>query len=96
MEFFKIIQNKMHWAAHGHTAAEIISERADSAKPNMGLTSWQGEKLKRADVTIAKNYLMESELDLLNRIVSFYLEFAELQALQQKAMYMRDWIKKLR
>lgn len=95
IEFFKIIQNKMHWAAHGHTAAEIIAERADASKPNMGLTSWQGDKPKRADVAIAKNYLNASELDLLNRIVSFYLEFAELQAIQQKAMYMKDWIKKL-
>lgn len=95
IEFFKIIQNKMHWAAHGHTAAEIIAERADASKPHMGLTSWQGNKPKRADIAIAKNYLNASELDLLNRIVSFYLEFAELQAIQQKAMYMKDWIKKL-
>jgi hypothetical protein len=95
VEFFKIIQNKMHWAAHGHTAAEIISERADAKKTNMGLTSCQGSKPRRSDVAIAKNYLAKEELDKLNRIVSFYLDFAELQALQQKTMTMKDWIKKL-
>jgi len=94
-EFFRIIQNKMHWAAHGHTAAEIIEKRADSTLPNMGLTSWQGGKPRKDDVAIAKNYLNEKELEILNRIVSAYLEFAELQALEHKPMYMKDWIAKL-
>ena len=93
--FFRIIQNKMHWAAHGNTAAEIIEKRADSSLPNMGLTSWQGDKPRKDDVVIAKNYLNEKELNLLNRIVTAYLEFAELQALEQKPMYMKDWIAKL-
>ena len=75
-DFFAVIQNKMHWAAHGHTAAEIIAGRADAASPNMGLTTWSGDKLRKADVTVAKNYLSEKELDILNRIVTFYLEFA--------------------
>lgn len=94
-QFFKIIQNKMHWAAHGHTAAEIIAQRADATKPLMGLTSHTGKTPKRADVGIAKNYLQEDELDTLNRIVSFYLEFAELQAKKRRAMYMQDWVNKL-
>ncbi|MCK9418268.1 MAG: virulence RhuM family protein [Nitrospirae bacterium] len=94
-EFFRIIQNKMHWAAHGHTAAEIIDKRADSALPNMGLTSWTGTTPRKDDVTVAKNYLNEKELNLLNRIVTAYLEFAELQALEHKPMYMKDWIAKL-
>ncbi|NOU27166.1 MAG: virulence RhuM family protein [Polyangiaceae bacterium] len=93
--FFKTIQNKMHWAAHGHTAAEVIALRADAAKPNMGLTSWAGERPRKADVTVAKNYLGEAELDALNRIVTVYLEFAELQALNRKPMYMADWVVKL-
>jgi hypothetical protein len=76
--FFKTVQNKMHWAAHGHTAAEVIAVRADSSQPNMGLTSWSGEKLRKADV-VAKNYLNDEELEALNRIVTAYLEFAELQ-----------------
>jgi len=80
MEFFKIIQNKMHWAVHGHTAAEVIGMRADHKKENMGLTSWQGERIKRTDICVAKNYLSHDELDTLNRIVALYLEFAELQA----------------
>ncbi len=94
-EFFRVIQNKMHWAAHGHTAAEIIEKRADSTMPNMGLTSWQGGKPRKDDVVIAKNYLDEKELEILNRIVSAYLEFAELQALEHNPMYMKDWIAKL-
>lgn len=94
-QFFKIVQNKMHWAAHGHTAAEIIAKRADASKPLMGLTSHAGKKPKRADVTVAKNYLDEDELDTLNRIVSFYLEFAELQAKNRRAMHMKDWVSKL-
>lgn len=93
--FFKAIQNKMHWAAHGHTAAEVIVARADAAKPNMGLTSWAGETPRKADVAVAKNYLGQDELEALNRIVTAYLEFAELQALNRKPMYMADWITKL-
>lgn len=94
-EFFKVIQNKMHWASHGHTAAEIVFQRADSTKDNMGLTSWSGDGPLRADIEIAKNYLSETELDVLNRIVTMYLDFAELQALDRKPMHMRDWIVKL-
>ncbi|HID53928.1 MAG TPA: cell filamentation protein Fic [Anaerolineae bacterium] len=93
--FFALVQNKMHWAAHGHTAAEIVSRRADAKQPNMGLTSWSGEKIRKADVSVAKNYLTQEELDTLNRIVTIYLEFAELQALNRKPMYMSDWIAKL-
>ena len=94
-EFFAVLQNKMHWAAHGHTAAEIVHQRADASKPNMGLTSWHGDKPHKVDAEIAKNYLTIEELDILNRIVNFYLEFAELQALNRKPMYMQDWIAKL-
>jgi hypothetical protein len=93
--FFKTVQNKMHWAAHGHTAAELVALRADAQKPNMGLTSWSGSKPRKADITIAKNYLEAEELEVLNRIVTAYLEFAELQALNRKPMYMADWIAKL-
>lgn len=93
--FFSVVQNKMHWAAHGHTAAEIVKQRADASQPNMGLTSWRGEKVRKADVSVAKNYLTQEELDTLNRIVTIYLEFAELQALNRKPMYMADWIAKL-
>lgn len=92
---FKTVQNKMHWAAHGHTAAEIIAARADASLPNMGLTSWAGEVPRQGDVTIAKNYLNAEELEILNRIVTAYLEFAELQAMNRKPMYMADWIAKL-
>ena len=94
-EFFAVVQNKMHWAAHGYTAAEIVASRADASKPNMGLTSWTGDKPSRTDAEVAKNYLIHEELDILNRIVTMYLEFAELQALNRKSMYMRDWIAKL-
>jgi len=94
-QFFAAIQNKMHWAAHGQTAAEIIHERADAASPNMGLTSWSGDTPRKSDAEIAKNYLNEEELKILNRIVTMYLEFAELQALSRKPMYMADWIAKL-
>jgi len=94
-EFFKIVQNKMHFAAHGHTAAEIQYERANSEKPFMGLTSWTGQKPKKSDVTIAKNYLNVKELEVLNRITTAYFEFAELQALNEQPMYMKDWIVKL-
>ena len=94
-QFFAVVQNKMHSAAHGHTAAEIIANRADADKPNMGLTSWSGAKPSREDTEIAKNYMSHEELDTLNRIVAMYLDFAELQALNRKSMYMRDWIAKL-
>ncbi len=93
--FFSVVQNKMHWAAHRHTAAEIVAQRADSTQPNMGLTSWKGEKVRKADVAVAKNYLTQEELDTLNRIVTIYLEFAELQAISRKPMYMADWVAKL-
>jgi hypothetical protein len=85
----------MHWAAHGHTASEIIYGRADASKPNMGMTNWVGEKIRKSEVEIAKNYLKEDELDILNRIVTLYLEFAELQAINRKPMTMREWITKL-
>ena len=94
-EFFAVVQNKMHWAAHGHTAAEIIEGRVDASKRHMGLTSWSGNRLSKSDVEIAKNYLNERELEILNRIVTIYLDFAELQAFDRKPMYMRDWIAKL-
>lgn len=94
-EFFATVQNKFHYAIHGHTASELIAERADSKKPYMGLTSWKGSKIKKTDVTIAKNYLSEEEIKQLNLIVDQYLSFAELQAMQRKAMSMQDWINKL-
>ncbi|MCP5100216.1 MAG: virulence RhuM family protein [Chloroflexi bacterium] len=94
-QFFATVQNKMHWAAHGHTAAEIVAERVDAKRPNMGLTAWSGESIRKKDVSVAKNYLTQKELDTLNRIVNLYLEFAELQAFSRKPMYMRDWIVKL-
>ena len=93
--FFATVQNKLHWAAHGRTAAEVIAERADATKPNMGLTSWAGPTPRKADVTIAKNYLDADELDALNKIVIAYLDFAEVQALNRRPMYMVDWIAKL-
>ena len=93
--FFKTVQNKMHWAAHGHTAAEIVHGRASAGQPNMGLTTWAGERPRKTDVGIAKNYLQADEIDALNRIVTAYLEFAELQALNRRAMHMADWIAKL-
>ena len=93
--FFATVQNKIHWAAHGHTAAEIVNERADAARPNMGLTNWQGAQPSKGEAAIAKNYLTPEELEVLNRIVTAYLEFAELQALNRKPMTMRDWIAKL-
>jgi hypothetical protein len=94
-DFFRVLQNKMHWASHGHTAAEIVYQRADSSKANMGLTNWSGSLPRKADIGVAKNYLDETELNILNRIVTLYLDFAELQALERKAMYMKDWIIKL-
>jgi len=93
--FFQQVQNKMHWAAHGHTAAEIIYARADAGQRNMGITSYPGNKLLKRDVEIAKNYLNEDELNVLNRIVTAYLEMAELQALNRIPMTMRDWIDRL-
>ena len=95
LTFFKTVQNKMHWAITGQTAAEIIRKRADSSKTNMGLTSWSGEKIRKADVSIAKNYLNEKELKALNNLVEQYLLFAEGQAMRKVPMYMKDWIKKL-
>lgn len=93
--FFQTVQNKMHWAAHGHTAAEIIHQRADATKPNAGLTSWQGAKVRKEDALVAKNYLTEGELKRLGLIVTQYLDFAELQALDRRPMRMQDWIAKL-
>ena len=93
--FFKTVQNKMHWAAHGHTAAEIIKERADAGKDFMGLTTFNGDYPLLEDAVIAKNYLSKEELDVLNRIVTLYLDFAELQALEQHPMTMDDWVKEL-
>ena len=90
--FFKQVQNKMHWAAHKHTAAEVIYQRADADKDNMGLTTWSGNRIKRSDVEVAKNYLDEKELDALNKIVAAYLDIAEVHALNQEPMYMKDWL----
>ena len=90
--FFKQVQNKMHWAAHKHTAAEVIYQRADADKDNMGLTAWAGKEIKRSDVEIAKNYLSEKEIDALNKIVTAYLDIAEVHALNQEPMYMKDWL----
>jgi len=95
IEFFQTVQNKMHWAITGHTAAEIVHNRADAAKPHMGLTSWRGAKVRKQDVTIAKNYLSERELAALNNLVEQYLVFAEGQAMRRVPMHMRDWITKL-
>ena len=94
-QFFATVQNKMHWAAHGHTAAEVIHARASADKPQMGMTNWVGTKPSKGEAVIAKNYLSPDELNALNRIVTAYLEFAELQALNREPMYMRDWIAKL-
>lgn len=95
-KFFATVQNKMHWATHGHTAAEIIAKRADAKKPFMGLqTTRPGGIVRKDDVSIAKNYLTEDELQVLNRIVNLYIEYAELQALERKVMTMQDWITKL-
>ena len=94
-EFFATVQNKMHYAVHGHTAAEIIYDRANAAKDFMGLTTWTGMMPKRTDAEFAKNYLNEEEIDTLNRIVNLYIDYAELRAKGHKPMYMRDWIQKL-
>lgn len=95
LEFFSIVQNKLHWAVAGKTAAEIISERADAGKPNMGLTCWKGAKVRRRDITVAKNYLVADEISDLNRIVVMYLDYAEDQARRRQPLYMRDWRIKL-
>lgn len=94
-QFFATVQNKMHYAVHGHTAAEIIYSRADAAKDFMGLTTWTGMMPKRSDAEYAKNYLNEDEIDTLNRIVNLYIDYAELRAKDHKPMYMHDWIDKL-
>ena len=93
--FFATVQNKMHWAAHGQTAAEVIAQRADASQPNMGLTAWAGNRPRKEDASVAKNYLNADELDTLNRIVNSYLEFADLQARSRKPMTMQNWIDKL-
>jgi hypothetical protein len=96
--FFQTVQNKLHWAAHGHTAAEVVRLRANANQTHMGLTSWKNAPagpVRKADVAIAKNYLNHEEIDTLNRIVSAYLEFAELQARNRRPMHMADWIAKL-
>lgn len=95
VEFFKIVQNKLHYAAHGHTAAEVIYQRADSDKPFMGLTVFPGEQPSSKDITVAKNYLNAEELKILNNLVSGYFDFAEIQAMKRKPMYMSDYIKQL-
>ena len=94
-DFFATIQNKLHWAIHQHTAAELIAARAKATEKNMGLTTWQGAKIRKTDVSIAKNYLKEEEISQLNLLVEQFLAFAENQARQKKVMYMTDWIKKL-
>ena len=89
---------KLHWAIHGHTAAEIVQERADASKPSMGLTTWKNApkgKIRRTDVSVAKNYLTEEELTALNRIVTMYLDYAEDQAQRRRPMHMADWVQKL-
>ena len=91
-KLFKVIQNKMHWAAHGHTASELIFERADSEKPFMGLTTFKGKQPTKSEVDIAKNYLTEQELGILNRLVSAYLDLAEIKALRGERMKMKDWL----
>ncbi|MDP2181354.1 MAG: virulence RhuM family protein [Actinomycetota bacterium] len=98
LRFFQAVQNKMHWAAHGHTAAEVVASRADADQPNMGLTSWKNApegSIRKSDVTVAKNYLQQDEIEALNLIVSAYLDFAELQARSRRPMHMADWIAKL-
>jgi hypothetical protein len=95
LEFFKIVQNKLHFAVSGKTAAELIAQRADASQPNMGLTSWKGGKVRPPDVTVAKNYLNKDELDQLNRIVAMYLDYAEDQARRHRQIFMRGWREKL-
>ena len=95
LAFFQTVQNKLHWSITGHTAAELIAERADANKPNMGLTSWKGAKVRKQDVTVAKNYLHEDEIRNLNRIITMYLDYAETQAERKQPIYMKDWVQKL-
>ncbi len=95
IDFFKIVQNKLHYATHGHTASEVIYERADSNKPFMGLTTFSGDLPIMSDVVIAKNYLSKEELKILNNLVSGYFDFAEIQAIRHNPMYMLDYIKQL-
>jgi hypothetical protein len=95
LEFFRAVQNKLHWAITGHTAAEIIAERADASRPNMGLSSWKGGKVRKGDVTVAKNYLNETEIKKLNRIITMYLDYAEVQAERKQPVYMKEWKEKL-
>lgn len=92
-KFFSGVQNKLHFAIHGHTAAELIEQRADASKDNMGLTTWKGEKVRKGDITVAKNYLTEKEIKSLNRIVTMYLDHAEDQAERRNPMHMKDWEK---
>lgn len=97
-DFYKTVQNKLHWAITGHTAAELIAERAHADKPNMGLTNWKNSpkgKIQKTDIAIAKNYLAEKELDELNRIVSMYLDYAENQAQRKIPMTMKEWAQRL-
>ena len=94
-QFFQVIQNKLHWAATGQTAAELIAGRADQTQPNMGLTSWKGAKVRSGDVTVAKNYLHHDEIAELDRIVVMYLDYAEDQARRRRTLYMRDWRERL-
>jgi len=94
-EFFRLVQNKLHYAAHGHTAAEIINERIDANKKNMGLTSFSGDVISISDLSIAKNYLQVDEIDILNHIVSGIFEFAKINAIEHKLMYMKDYEKQL-
>jgi len=93
--FFRVIQNKLHYAATGKTAAELIAERADSQQPNMGLTTWKSGSVQKADVAVAKNYLREGEIDALNRIVTMWLDYAEDQAQRRKEVFLKDWAEKL-
>jgi len=95
LEFFRTVQNKLHWAITGHTAAELIADRADASKPNMGLTAWKGAKVRKGDVTVAKNYLNETEIRNLNRIITMYLDYAEMQARRKQPVSMREWKEKL-
>jgi hypothetical protein len=96
--FYATVQNKLHWAIHGHTAAEIVLQRADARQPNMGLSTWKNAPrgpIRKTDVTIAKNYLTQEELNQLNRVVTMYLDYAEFQAQKRQPMHMADWVSKL-
>ena len=95
ISFFKTVQNKVHWAITGQTAAEIVHERVDATKPNLGLTNWRGAVIRKRDVSIAKNCLSEAELEGLNNLVEQYLIFAQGQAMRRVPMHMADWIEKL-